>query len=109
IPHLSRGPLASQSVTNAHTRDSRGCKRVVSHVGLIALAGDFLDDPAQKAVAEIRICVLCSGRKLEWLTHHISNNIVWSCRSCGAKRICYLVGAEHRIEALVAVPAARML
>src|SRR5215831_14313531 len=91
IPHLTRGSLASQGMTNAHTCDSRGCKRVVSHVGLIALACDFLDDPAQHAVPEIRICVLCSGRKLKWLTHHISNNIVWSRRGSCPKRLCYIV------------------
>ena len=106
VPDFALRPFAFERRADAHPLDSNRREHVVLNKFLVAYARELLDDAPQNAVAEVRVGVACAGIEIQRPTEHVTDDVARSGRTRDAKLFCDLPRAKHRIETLVAVPAA---
>ena len=76
---------------------------------VVARARDFFDHAAQHAVTKVRVGVAGAGIEIERLSQHVADDVARRGRTGDAQRLRDLSRAKHRVETLVAVPAAGVL
>ena len=82
---------------------------MLADILLVRLAGGFFDDPAEHAVAEIRVGVAAARREIERPAHHVTDDRLGLRRRLLTHRFCNVDRAKHRIERLVAIEAAGVM
>ena len=109
VAHFTRRLLAVQRFAEAHFPDADGREDFFLDELPVRLAGDFFDDAAQRAVAEVRVGVACAGIEIERLAEHVTDDGFGAGRGWDSNLSGNELGPDHRVEALVAIPAAGVL
>ena len=94
---------------SSHRSNAQRRQDLVLHILLVADAGDGFDDSAQQAIAEVGIGVPLAGIEVEFPAQHDADDVLGLGRRRHLQQFREPYRLEHRIERLVAVPAAAML
>ena len=109
VIHFASHLFFGAGTSNLHPCDLERSQYVLLNVFFIRLSGLVLYDPAQDAVAEVRICVLRARVKVQGLIQHKPDYVITNDRWFRSGMCRHTPLNEYGIVADAAVPSTRMM
>ena len=109
--YLAGRTVLEKILAQLHAANAQGGENPLPHDLVVGLPRYGLDDPAQHAVAKVRIDVGRARIEIQRLAQHVTDDLPGVHRQRDLQGLGDLFGGpgRHRVERFVAVPAARVL